>query len=114
MAPWRNGRRRGLKIPRSRDHVGSSPTGATSRNHAASAIGEGSKSEPLAAGVSQKASQIDPIEAALAEAVTLAARAGQWTTVEVLSRELAARRLARVSPDVPTLDAERAKRERER
>jgi len=64
--------------------------------------------------VSQKASQIDPIEAALAEAVTLAARAGQWTTVEVLSRELAARRLARVSPDVPTLDAERAKRERER
>jgi hypothetical protein len=56
----------------------------------------------------------DPVEAALAEAVALAARAGQWTAVEVLSRELAARRLAASSPDVPSLEAERARRERQK
>jgi hypothetical protein len=57
-------------------------------------------------------SQSDPVEAALAEAVSLAARASQWETVNVLSRELAARRLARVSPEVTSLDSERARRER--
>jgi hypothetical protein len=56
----------------------------------------------------------DPIEVALAEAVALAARAGQWTAVEVLSRELAARRLAASSPEVTSLEAERARRERQK
>jgi hypothetical protein len=54
----------------------------------------------------------DPVETALAEAVALAARAGQWSTVEILSRELGARRLARSAPDVLNLDAERARREK--
>jgi hypothetical protein len=59
-------------------------------------------------------SSTDPVEAALAEAVSLAARAGQWGTVEILSRELAARRLAASSPEVPSLEAERARRERQK
>lgn len=37
----------------------------------------------------------DPVELALAEALTRASMAGQWSTVEVLSRELTARREAR-------------------
>lgn len=57
--------------------------------------------------------QADPIESALAEAVARAAGAVQWTTVEILSRELSARRVAWVSPGALTLEAERAKRERE-
>jgi hypothetical protein len=55
---------------------------------------------------------LDPVEAALSDALKLAASAGQWTTVEVLSRELAARRLARTAPEVATLEGERARRER--
>jgi hypothetical protein len=55
--------------------------------------------------------EADPIEAALAEAVRLAAHAGQWTTVETLSRELSARRLAGTEPTVTSLDAARRKRE---
>lgn len=35
------------------------------------------------------------VETALAEALSLAARAGQWTTVELLARELEARRVRR-------------------
>jgi hypothetical protein len=52
----------------------------------------------------------DPVEAALADALKLAADAGRWSTVEALSRELGARRHARTAPEVPTLDGERAKR----
>jgi hypothetical protein len=37
----------------------------------------------------------DPVESALAEALRRAAEAGQWSTVEILSRELTARREAR-------------------
>jgi hypothetical protein len=58
----------------------------------------------------QSAAAPDPVEAALSDALKLAAQAGQWTTVEVLSRELSARRLARTAPEVPSIDAERAKR----
>jgi hypothetical protein len=50
----------------------------------------------------------DVVEAALAEALTKASAAGQWTTVEVLSRELTARREARAG--VVELDAKRGKR----
>lgn len=49
----------------------------------------------------------DAVEAALAEAIALAAKAQQWDTVEILSRELSARRLARTAPDVATLEARR-------
>ena len=54
----------------------------------------------------------DEVERALADALRLASQAGQWTTVEVLSRELSARRLARTAPSVPTIEGERAKRGR--
>jgi hypothetical protein len=71
---------------------------------------------PLAQGVGHGSSDsgppLDPVEAALSEALKLAASAGQWTTVELLSRELAARRLARTAPEVATLEGERARRER--
>lgn len=60
----------------------------------------------------QDLAQVDPVERALADALTLAAQAGRFDTVEVLSRELAARRLARTAPTVATLEAERAKRTR--
>jgi len=62
--------------------------------------------------VGQDLAQVDPVERALAEALTLAAQAGRFETVEVLSRELAARRLARTAPTVTTLEAERARREK--
>ena len=56
----------------------------------------------------------DPVEAALAEAVRLAAQAGEWTVVAELGRELAERRRARQAPAISSLDARRAKRERGR
>jgi hypothetical protein len=37
----------------------------------------------------------DPVEQALADAITKAAAAGQWSAVETLSRELTARREVR-------------------
>lgn len=52
---------------------------------------------------------VDPVEVDLAETILLAGKAKQWTTVEILSRELSARRLARTSPDVATLEARRKK-----
>jgi len=51
---------------------------------------------------------VDVVEAALADALTRAAAAGQWTTVEVLSRELTARREATAA--VIDLGAARCKR----
>jgi len=39
------------------------------------------ENEPSAEVLGQKLGQAEPIEAALAEAVALAARAAQWTTV---------------------------------
>ncbi len=65
---------------------------------------------PEVAGVGQTLEWVDPIEAALAEALTLAAKAGRFDTVETLSRELGARRLARNAPEMTTLEAERARR----
>ena len=50
----------------------------------------------------------DPVEAALADALARAAAAGQLTTVEVLARELGARREAHA--DVVRLHEERARR----
>lgn len=61
---------------------------------------------------SASAQESDPVEAALAEALTRAASAGQWQTVEVLSRELTARREGRAG--VVALGVERARRERTR
>jgi hypothetical protein len=53
---------------------------------------------------------VDPIEAALGDALTKASAAGQWTVVATLAAELEARRKARAG--VVELDAERRKRER--
>jgi hypothetical protein len=54
--------------------------------------------------------EIDPVESALADAIVKASVAGQWTTVDVLSRELTARREARAN--VVPLGAVRARRGR--
>jgi integrase len=53
---------------------------------------------------------VDPVEQALADALQRAAAAGQWNAVEVLTRELGARREARAG--VVRLDLERGRRER--
>jgi hypothetical protein len=58
--------------------------------------------------VGNESAAVDVIEAALADALRRAAAAQQWTTVDVLSRELQARREARGA--VVNLDVERAKR----
>jgi hypothetical protein len=55
---------------------------------------------------------VDPVEIALATALERASAAGQWTSVELLARELEARRRARGA--VVDLDAERAKRDGKR
>jgi len=54
----------------------------------------------------------DVVEAALANALEAASKAGQWTSVEALARELAARRQARTSGNVVDMVEERAKRAR--
>lgn len=51
----------------------------------------------------------DPVEAALADALTRASAAGQWDVVGTLARELQARRQART--DVIDLEAARRRRE---
>jgi hypothetical protein len=78
----------------------------------ADAPGDAEKHEgpPLAHPLGQ---EIDPVEAALSDALALAAKAGQWTTVELLSRELSARRLARTAPEVTTLEGRRDRAKRE-
>ena len=53
---------------------------------------------------------VDPIEEALAAAITKASTAGAWDAVQALTAELRARREARSG--IVRLDAERAKRER--
>ena len=65
----------------------------------------GGQGGPTAA---QGGPDFDPVELALATALEQAAQAQQWQTVEVLSRELTARREARAA--VVSLDAERARR----
>jgi hypothetical protein len=50
---------------------------------------------------------IDVVEVALADALRRAAEARQWTTVEVLSRELGARRQAHAPPNVVPLRRDR-------
>jgi hypothetical protein len=45
----------------------------------------------------------DPVETALAEAIRGATAAGEWSTVAQLAKELEARRLARVAPNVVEL-----------
>ncbi|HEX4477977.1 MAG TPA: hypothetical protein VH142_22975 [Polyangiaceae bacterium] len=57
-----------------------------------------------------KDSTPDVVEAALADALTKASAAGEWTTVAQLARELEARREARVG--VVKLDTARKRRER--
>lgn len=57
-----------------------------------------------------EAVEADPVELAIAAALERASAAGQWTAVEVLARELEARRKARAG--VVQLDTERRKRER--
>ncbi len=55
---------------------------------------------------------VDPIEAALARALELAATANEWGVVSVLAAQLEARRRARQAPGIPDLDAERARRQK--
>ena len=55
-------------------------------------------------------SDVDPVDEALADALQRAARAEAWSTVEVLTNELRARREARAQ--VVSLDAERRRRGR--
>lgn len=55
-----------------------------------------------------------PVELALADALRAATAAGEWAVVSELARELAERRRARTSPDVPSLETARAKRTRQR
>jgi integrase len=59
------------------------------------APGARSPSSPLVAAGGESVAVADPVEAALADAITKAAAAGAWAAVEGLSRELAARREAR-------------------
>jgi hypothetical protein len=58
--------------------------------------------------------QTDAVEAALAEAISLAAKASRFDVVAELGRELAERRRARQAPAIASIDAARAKRERGR
>jgi hypothetical protein len=51
---------------------------------------------------------VDPVEAALSDALTKASAAGQWTVVATLAAELEARRKARAR--VVDIAAERSKR----
>jgi hypothetical protein len=68
-------------------------------------------SSPVVAGVGQSVgNQPDPVEVALADALTRASAAGEWTTVALLARELEARRTARAS--AIDLAAERSARRR--
>jgi hypothetical protein len=60
----------------------------------------------------QSRGNADPVETALADALTKASAAGEWTTVAALARELEARRKGRQAPEVIILDAERRRRER--
>jgi hypothetical protein len=53
----------------------------------------------------------DPVEVALAEAITKASAAGRFDVVALLARELEARRTARAATNVvPLLDADRRRR----
>ncbi len=64
----------------------------------------------VAQGVQQTSAKLDPVEIALANAVTGATAAGQWEVVAQLARELEARRLARQAPEVVSIELARAKR----
>lgn len=96
--------------PENGDHDVARPEETTGkdagRDTTAHDAGEPSHDRPGPAPVS------DPVEAALAKAVELAAAAGEWSAVAELGRELAARRLARQAPGVATLDAARERRRR--
>ena len=52
----------------------------------------------------------DPVEAALANALTMASAAGEWSAVAQLAKELEARRVARTSSNVVAIDARRVPR----
>jgi hypothetical protein len=53
---------------------------------------------------------VDPVEGALADALTKATAAGEWQVVSQLASELQARREARQAPEVVSLAKARAKR----
>lgn len=52
----------------------------------------------------------DQVERAIADALARASAAGAWDAVATLARELEARRKARQSPTVVSIEAARAKR----
>jgi hypothetical protein len=59
--------------------------------------------------VAELVSESDPVELALATALERASAAGQWTAVEVLAREIEARRKARAG--VVQIEAGRRRRD---
>jgi hypothetical protein len=83
----------------------SNPAG--SENHASDAQRRRDPSEALGQSRGNEPT-LDVVEAALADALTRAAAAEQWTTVEALSRELQARREAR--SNVVVLDTTKRRR----
>jgi hypothetical protein len=78
------------------------------RDTPSSAIERGGPPETVGVG------QVPDDERALSESILRAARAEVWEVVQSLTAELRARRLARVAPDVTSLEAERAKRDGKR
>ncbi len=62
-------------------------------------------------GVPEPGAALDPIDAALTEALKGASAAGQWQVVSQLAAELEARRVAKQAPEVVSLAAARAKRD---
>ena len=60
--------------------------------------------------VAELVSESDPVELAMATALERASAAGQWTAVEVLAREIEARRKARAG--VVQIEAGRRRRDR--
>jgi hypothetical protein len=67
-----------------------------------------SRRREVSALTSLETTAADPVEAALAQALALAANAGRFDVVAQLARELEARRLARAG-NVVTLDGRRPK-----
>ena len=72
--------------------------------------GTGQGGTPASAQAVQEAVGADPIDLALAGALTAATAAGQWQVVAQLANELQARREAREAPGVVSLARARANR----
>jgi hypothetical protein len=87
------------------EHEGGISAGANTRDDV-----RGQGGTPVSAQAVQEVVAVDPIELALAGALTAATAAGQWQVVAQLATELQARREAREAPGVLSLARARAKR----